>query len=253
MYYIYDKLCRGISSTLLLLCLCILSVSCKTVPSANEWLQQGKDLLNSGGQNPPSQTEIAAGLKDALRVGTATVVGQLGRTDGFNKDKQVHVPLPANMEKVRQTLNKYGMSSSLDSLELRLNRAAEAATPLAKDLFWSAIRNMRWSDAKAIYNGPDDAATRYFEKSMTPTLRKTMSPVIAQSLENVGAIKSYDEFRRKLAAVPFLPDAKADLTRHTLDKSLNGIFYYLAREETAIRRDPVKRTTDILKRVFGGT
>lgn len=47
-------------------------------------------------------------------------------------------------------------------LETRLNRAAEAATAKVKQLFLDAIGEISLSDARKIYDGPDDAATRYF-------------------------------------------------------------------------------------------
>lgn len=198
-----------------------------------------------------SNSEIAAGLKEALRVGSTTVVGNLGRKNGFNNDSVAHIHLPKNLNKVQSTLKKIGYSHYLDDLEIKLNRAAEKATPRAKTLFLNAIKQLTWRDVKNIYYGPNDAATRYFQGKMTPPLKRDMRPVISNVLAEVGAIKSYERTINKYQSLPFVPDVRADLTDYTIDKTLDAIFYYLAKEEAAIRKDPAKRTTELLRRVFG--
>lgn len=226
------------------------------VAAQSDWLRKGKDLLKSwqNGEAEPAQlttAEIGAGLKEALRVGTETVVSQLGQVDGFNKDPSIHIPLPEKLDTVQSALNKVGMGGMLDDLELRLNRAAELATPKAKTLFWQAITDMTLEDVKAIYKGPDDAATRYFRAKMSVPLSGEMRPIVNQSLAEVGAIQVYDKTMDRYRALPFVPDVNADLTNFVIEKGLDGIFYYLAREEAAIRKNPAKRTTDLLARVFG--
>jgi hypothetical protein len=139
----------------------------------------------------------------------------------------------------------------LDDLELKLNRAAERATPKAKDLFWQAITDMTLEDVRSIYNGPKDAATRYFQDKMSEPLATEMQPIVEQTLSEVGAVKSYNQVMDKYTSIPFVPDVKADLISYTLDKSLDGIFSTLAQEEAAIRTNPAKRSTELLKKVFG--
>lgn len=221
-----------------------------------DWLERGKSLLEDftkGSSEQPRLTvgDIGAGLKEALRIGTERVVTRLGRPDGFNLDSQIHIPLPKSLKTAQSVLSKVGMSSLLDDLELRLNRAAEVATPRAKKLFWNAIQQMTLEDINGIYKGPDDAATRYFQRKMSAPLAEEMRPIVDRTLADVGAIKAYDDMMGRYRSIPFVPDVKADLTRHVIEKGLDGIFYYLAREEAAIRKDPVKRTTELLRRVFG--
>lgn len=198
-----------------------------------------------------SNSEIAAGLKEALRVGSDSVVNRLGKHNGFNKDSFAHIYLPQDLARVQSTLKKIGYSHYLDDLELKLNRAAEKATPRAKTLFISAIKQLTWSDVKNIYNGPDDAATRYFQGKMTPPLKKDMYPVINQVLAEVGVVQSYERTIRKYRSIPFVPDVRADLTEYTINKTLDAVFHYLAKEEAAIRKNPAKRTTELLRKVFG--
>ncbi|MFZ5766422.1 MAG: DUF4197 domain-containing protein [Thermodesulfobacteriota bacterium] len=178
------------------------------------------------------------------------MVSQLGRPDGFNLNSEIHIPLPEKMRVVRDALKTVGKSAMLDDLEIRLNRAAELATPRAKELFLAAITEMTLDDAMAIYNGPEDAATRYFQKKLTPQLTDEMTPLVRQSLAETEAARTYDSVMASYRAIPFVPDAKADLTAHVVDRGLAGIFFSLAREEAAIRRNPAKRTTDMLQKIF---
>jgi hypothetical protein len=221
----------------------------------SSWWQKGVDLLKSPAgstaQKALTSEEVGAGLKEALLVGSQNVVSQLGRPDGFNLDPAIHIPLPKKLESVKSMLGKVGMSSMLDDLELKLNRAAEVATPKAKELFAQAISEMTFEDVMNIYNGPDDSATRYFQEKMTPPLVKEMQPVVDQSLAEVGAVQAYDNVMGEYRAIPFVPDVKADLTTYVVEKGMDGIFHYIAVEEAAIRQNPVKRTTDLLQRVFG--
>ncbi len=218
-----------------------------------QWLDKLKNALGGGDEKEQflSSDDIGGGLKEALRVGTENVVGSLGQTDGFNLDPQIHIPLPGQLDQVKNILGKVGMDSLLTDLELRLNRAAEIATPKAKELFFGAINDMTLDDVMGIYNGPDDAATKYFKSKMSGPLAIEMKPVVDASLADVGAVKSYDAVMENYNAVPFVPKVDADLSDYVVQKGMDGIFYYLAREEAAIREDPAKRTTDLLKRVFG--
>ncbi|MBN2707347.1 MAG: DUF4197 domain-containing protein [Deltaproteobacteria bacterium] len=221
-------------------------------------LESGKNLLGGLGTSSSrgtlqglSEAEIGAGLKEALRIGSETVLARLGQKDGFNEDALIHIPLPEKLEKVGNALAKVGFAGMLDDLELRLNRAAENAAPQTRELFSTAIGELTLADVKSIYQGPDDAATQYFRGKMTPELSAAMAPVVENSLAEVGAIQAYDEVMGKYRSLPFMPDVKQDLKGYVLEKGLDGIFYYLAREEAAIRSDPLKQTTSLLKRLFG--
>ena len=196
-------------------------------------------------------SEIASGLKEALGIGTERAVGTIGVLDGFNADPAIHIPLPDSLSKVQSALKTVGMSGMADDLELKLNRAAEEASGQATDIFWGAIENMSIEDAKGILNGPDDAATQYLRRTTGGQLKGSMRPVVDSSLSEVGAIQSYDAMMGEYESIPFMPDAKADITDYALDKTLDGLFYYVAQEEAAIRNNPVERSTELLQKVFG--
>jgi hypothetical protein len=223
-------------------------------------LKRGQDALKSiqgegsGATSAAlSDQEIGRGLREALKVGVRTVVSQVSAADGYNGDPRIHVPLPESLETVQKTLARIGMSDLMDDLELRLNRAAEAAAPEARDVFWQAIQEMTLDDVRQIYNGPDDAATRYLERTMSDPLIQRMRPIVDASVSQVGAVRAYDNAIGQYKAIPFVPDAKADLTQHVLERALKGLFLYLAEEEAAIRENPAKRTTEILQKVFGAS
>lgn len=224
--------------------------------SKNNWLQQTADMMGAlgtsgSGLGELSLSDISAGLKEALRVGTSDVVAQLGQQGGFDEDPSVHIPLPENLREIQKKIDPFGLSGYLDDLETRINSAAEVATPKAKALFLNAISEMSIDDAKAIYQGPEDAATQYFRSKMQSPLATKFRPIIQQSLNQVEAVQLFDNFMAKYQAIPFMPDIKGNLTEYTIDKGMDGIFHYLAKEEAAIRANPAKRTTELLRQVFG--
>lgn len=204
-------------------------------------------LGNSSGL---TQDEISQGLRQALTLSSEKVVGQLGQQGGFLNDKNIHIPLPGSLAQVDRVLGRFGMSSLTDELEVRLNSAAEVATPKAKKLFIEAISDMTIDDAKGILTGPEDAATSYLRAKMGPELEKEMRPIVQRALGQSGAMKAYDAALKDYDKIPYMPDVKADLRSYVVDKALDGIFFYVAQEEAAIRANPVERSTDLLKKVF---
>lgn len=181
------------------------------------------NMTNGGGDSGGgalSVAEIGSGLREALRVGAERVVGQVGKADGYNSDPDIHIPLPDSLKKAQSVLRSIGMSRLADDVELKLNRAAEAAAPRTKQVIWDAISGMSIDDAKAIYNGPKDAATQYFMRSSTGSLIEVVTPIINQTLSEVGAIASYDNMIFQYKSVPFVPDIKANLTEHTVKLAL---------------------------------
>ncbi len=198
-----------------------------------------------------SNDDIGSAFKQALSIGAENVVSQLGTNDGFNADEAIHIPLPENLEKVRKILKRIGMSGMVDDLEVKLNRAAEVATPVAKDLFVQSIKDMTFEDVKKIYSGPDDSATQYFKEKMSASLTEKMNPIVEESLADVGAVQSLNKVMDKYDNIPFVSSVKPDLTGYVVEKGMDGIFYYLAQQEAQIRKNPLKQTTALLKKVFG--
>ena len=253
-----------IKTPILLISLIILS-SCSSSTSGGNILQSSKEWLGNvslsdlrlptsigaAASSTLSQSDISAAFKQALSIGTNNVVGQLGVQNGFNLDPKVHIPLPSNLAKVQSALETAGLSFMLDDLETRLNRAAEIATPHAKELFVNAISDMTFDDVMQIYNGPQDSATSFFRNKMSSPLTAKMQPFVQSAINQAGVVQAYDKIMAKYQAIPFMPDVKSDLTNYVVGQGIDGIFFYLAEQEKQIRQDPVKQTTELLRKVFG--
>ena len=242
-------------------CMGLLSLGLASGVSAGflDDLKKGADqiMTNSGSDSGAASTgslgvtEVTEGLKEALRVGTERVVAQIGAAGGYENDSAIHIPLPEKLQQAQSWLRKLGLSDLADDVESRMNKGAEAAAPKAKELIWKAIEGMTLEDAQKIYDGPDDAATQYFRKVSSADLADAVRPVMDEALSDAGAIAAYDQLVGEFSKYPLVPNVKSDLTEHATDLALEGVFHYLAQEEAAIRNDPIARTTDILKSVFG--
>ena len=238
--------------SLMALCLVGVLAGCaNSGVSLDDLRNQAESVLGEGQGGTLSSGEIARGLKEALAQGSSTVVSQLGRDGGFSADPAIRIPLPGSLVKARNFASKVGLEQPFDDLEARLNDAAEAATPKAKALFLGAIRDMSVNDARGILQGPDNAATQYFRQRTGPQLSTAMRPIVDDALAQVGAVSTFNDLLKRYRAIPLAPKVDADLTGYVVDESSDGIFYYLAQEEQAIRSNPVKRTSQILQRVFG--
>jgi hypothetical protein len=193
--------------------------------------------------------EIISGLKEALQVGTERGTQKLSAVDGFFKDAVIKILMPAEAVKVEKTLRNLGMGKQVDNAILSMNRAAEDAAKSAAPIFINAIKQMSFQDALGILKGGDSAATKYLREKTSRELTEAFRPVIENSLTKVNATKywntaftSYNKFSSD--------KVNTDLPAYVTEKALAGIFYQVAQEEMKIRKDPVARTSDILKKVF---
>ncbi|MEM6913263.1 MAG: DUF4197 domain-containing protein [Pseudomonadota bacterium] len=202
-----------------------------------------------------TSAEAAQGIRAALDQGVAAAVSQVGRRDGYFADRQIKIPLPPRLAAAQSQLSAFGLSGMLDQMQLEINRGAEQAAPEARSIFVSAIRSMTINDAFGIVNGGPTSATTYFQNRTTSSLTRLFRPSIETALTRTGAIQTYDNILASLAGIPLAPqmgaNARNDLIDHGVGKGLDGLFYYVAREEEAIRTNPAKRTSEILRRVFG--
>ncbi len=223
--------------------------------SAQSLFDKAKDLLQPaiGGSSDAAalgREEIADGLREALRIGAEQVTQGLGGTDGFFKDPVAFIPLPDSLRKARDLMKPLGLGALGDEVELRMNRGAEAAMPAARDVLVTAVSNLTLEDAKRILDGPKDAATQYLRRVGGGDIESRLRPVIDASLREVGAINALDSMLDGYKNIPFAPDVSASLTDHATEAAMSGLFHYIAQEEAAIRENPAKRTTDLLKKVF---
>ena len=199
-----------------------------------------------------SESDIAAGLKEALATGTQRAIGRIGRADGFWKNAALRIPLPSALKDAGKVLRTFGQGGMVDDFELSLNRAAERAVPEAGEIFGNAIRAMTLADARGILDGPKDAATQYFREKTTAALTARFKPAVMKATDAVGVTRKYkDMVGRASKLVPGLDLGSLDLDGYVTEHALSGLFTTLGDEEKRIREDPAARTTELLKKVFG--
>ncbi len=197
-----------------------------------------------------SNDDVVAGLKEALSVGTNNAAQKLSLTDGFFKDAVIKILMPQEAQKVEKTLRNMGMGRQVDKAILSMNRAAEDAAKSAAPIFVDAIKGMSFQDAMGILKGGDEAATGYLKGKTTVSLTEAFRPVIEQSLQKVDATQHWNTVFTAYNKIS-TEKVNTDLSAYVTEKALTGIFYQLAQEEKNIRKNPMARTTDILKKVFG--
>ena len=202
------------------------------------------------GSGALTDDEIIAGLKEALGVGTEKAVALVSKPDGYYKNPEIKIPLPESVQKFEKLLRATGYGEKVDNFELSMNRAAERAAPEAKSIFGDAIKQMTFDDAKKILDGPDNAATLYFEDKTSNRLREIFKPIVKDAMGQVGVTRSYQELNAKVESMPFGKSISFDLDQYVTDGSLKGLFKMLADEEKKIRTQPAARVTDLLKKVF---
>ncbi len=195
---------------------------------------------------------VIAGIKEALKVGTENTVISTSKLDGFLSNELIRIAVPEQMTTVASTLRKVGFGSQVDELEVGMNRAAERAAGEAKEVFWTAIKGMTVSDAFGILDGGSTAATDYFRAKTSATLKTRFQPIVEEKIQEVGVSRMYTKVADTYNSLPLAGTQKmVDLDEYVTDKALSGLFTVLAMEEQRIREDPVARTTDLLKKVFG--
>lgn len=206
--------------------------------------------LGTGGKSALSDDKIISGLKEALKVGAEKTVDLTGATDGFFKNEAIKILMPQKLHLLEKGLRTVGYGDQVDEFILAMNRAAEGAAPTAKDIFWNAIKEMSFDDARKIYGGGDNAATEYFRGKTSGKLKEAFKPIVDKSLDDVGVTRQYKELMGTAKAIPLMKMEDYDVDNYVLDKSLDGLFKVLAEQEKQIRTDPSARVTDLLKEVF---
>jgi hypothetical protein len=198
-----------------------------------------------------SQGDMVGGLKEALAKGAHEAIAKLGKKDGFLKNAEVAIPMPESLKKVDKLLRKLGQDKMADEFVATLNHAAEQAVPEAASLFADAISQMSVQDAQAILKGPDNAATEYFRKTSGTKLAERFKPIVQAATDKAGVTNAYKELMDKAGPLAKAMGKDTDLDTYVTDKTVDGLFKMIADEEKLIRLDPLARSTDLLKKVFG--
>ncbi len=193
----------------------------------------------------------AAGLKEALAVGTENAVKSLAKPDGYFANEAVKILMPKNIQRAADVARMAGYQKQVDEFVLSMNRAAEAAAPQAAKYFGDAIRAMTIEDVRGLLTGGDTAATDYFRAKTEDKLYAAFKPVVSKKVGEVGATKAYTDMMGGFSKLPLGGKQSLDLEDYVTRKALDGLFLTVAAEEKKIRTNPAARTTDLLRKVFG--
>lgn len=227
---------------------------------ASAQLPRLDDLLKGAGNLPKApaasvgagdEKTNAAGIKEALAVGTERAVKDLSRQDGYFGNAAVKILMPPKIQKVADVARMAGFQKQVDEFVLSMNRAAEAAAPLAARYFADAIRDMTLEDVRGILMGGDTSATDFFRRKTQDKLYAAFKPIVSKKVGEAGATRAYKEMMGRYDSLPMMGKQSLDLDDYVTNKSLDGLFYMVGQEERNIRANPAARTTDLLKTVFG--
>ena len=203
-----------------------------------------------------TEREVAEGLKEALNVGIANTVKTVSATNGFYKNPQIVIPFPEEAIRVKEICESAGLKNQVVQFEEKLNRAAELASKKATEVFITAIKQMTIRDAISLLQGSDDAATQYFKRTSTSKLYETFYPVVKNATDEIMLAQYWTPLVNKYNTVTMITGGQqvdTDLNNYVTNKAIEGLFFMMAKEEAKIRKDPVARINDILKKVFGSS
>ena len=183
-----------------------------------------------------SETKVASGLREALRVAVDNAVKLTGTKNGFFNNEAIKIELPEKMKVVEKALRVIAIGPKIDEFVLSMNRAAENAVPFAEDIFVDAIMDLSFDDAMAIYKGNDNAATEYFKATTHDKLLEKFMPVARSSMNKYDITKQYNSLLDQYKKIPFSENIPLpEIDRYVVEKAIDGLFYVMAQQERKIR------------------
>ena len=205
----------------------------------------------AAGLEDVTHTEATRALRQALNEGSLAAVAKLGVENGYFGNPRVKIPLPPSLQRVERGLRTFGLKREADELVLAMNRAAEAAVPEAKQLLADAVQKMTVQDAKKILTGGDTAATDYFKRATQGQLTQRFLPVVKKATERVDLAQKYNAVAGQGLALGLIEEEEASIERYVTAKTLDGLYFMIGEQEKAFRKDPVRASSEIVRRVFG--
>jgi len=206
---------------------------------------------SAAGLDDITNRDAVSGLKQALTNGAQAAVAKLGKEDGFMNDARIKIPLPPSMKRAEAMMHSIGAGKQADDLVLKMNRAAEAATPQAKSLLVDAAKKMTVQDAKGILTGGPDSATQYFKRTTSDALAQKFKPIVKKAMAKVKLAQAYDEIAASGTKFGLVKEDDSNLEDYITRRTLDGLFVGIADEEKKIRENPKAAVSSIVKKVFG--
>ena len=197
-----------------------------------------------------SNAQIIQGLKEALNQGVTKGVASLARTDGFFGDALLKILFPPEARQVESRLRQLGLNNMVDQAILKINRAAEDAAGGAKNIFVNAITQMTVNDAMGILMGEKNACTQYLQRTTSSQLFNSFNPVVRSSLNKVGALDAWNSVITRYNQIPMVQRVEPNLDNYVTNKTMDGVFHMVEKEERNIRLNPAARASDLMRRVF---
>jgi Protein of unknown function (DUF4197) len=232
--------------------LTVITVLLATSPVSAQFDKLLKDFGNlPGAGGDADDAKIGSGLQEALKIGTENAVNQTGTVDGFLKNKAIKILMPKPLQTIEQPLRFVGYGPQIDEFVVGMNRAAEKAVIFAKEIFWDAIGQMTFDDARRILNGSDTAATDYFKSKTSKKLQAAFLPSVKNVMDQVGVNRQYNDLIGRYKDIPFSRSISFDVNQYVTENTTDGLFFVVGQEEKKIRTNPAARVTDLLKDVFG--
>lgn len=213
--------------------------------------EASKGLENGSSPVPLSNMEVIKGLKEALSIGTNNSTSLTSKLDGFYKNPEIFIPFPPQAIKVKEKVEALGLKPQVDKFVMTLNRSAETAAKQAGPIFLNVIKSMSISDGFTILRGGENAATNFLKDKTSGQLRIKFKPVVKNAISKVEVTKHWNPVINTYNKIPFTEKQNPDLDDYITTKAMEGLFIMIEKEEKKIRKDPMARVTDILKRVFG--
>ena len=198
-----------------------------------------------------SENDAASGIRAALERGALAAVGGLGKENGFLGNELVRIALPDKLDDVAKLMRAAGQGRRVDELVTSMNRAAEQAVPLAKNLLVDAARKISVQDAIGIVRGSATSVTEFFSGKTREPLAVKFLPLVDEATKKVSLAARYNSFAGKAAGFGLLKKEDANLQQYITGKALDGLFFMIGEEEKKIRADPVRTGSRILQAVFG--
>jgi hypothetical protein len=232
----------------------IVCVGLGSMATAQQKMDRVFDLFKGKGTTASSglsDTRIAKGLKEALRVSTGHAVASTGKPDGYFANPLIKIVLPEKYHTVEKGLRLAGYGTKVDEFVLSMNRAAEQAAPHAKQIFLDAITGMTFADSQKILQGGETAATDFFKDKTSASLYDAFRPTVDNTLNQVGTVQKYNAMLAQAKKVPFVKAETLEVGDYVTNKALDGLFLKVAEEERRIRQNPAAQVTALLKDVFG--
>jgi hypothetical protein len=225
---------------------------------AVDWNEMLRGVLGKPASQPTasgvdalSNTDINAGLKEALTRGANAAVAQLGQKDGFFGNAALKIPLPPSLRKAVKAMRMFGMGKQADELVLSMNRAAEAAVPEAKTLLVDAVKTMTLEDARGILTGGQTSATDFFRKKTEARLTERFGPIVKANTDKVGLAQQYNQYAGMAAQFDLVDKKQASVEQYVTQQALDRLYTLIGEKEATIRANPMQAGSELLKKVFG--